>query len=618
LGFDSLAPALLAFIIFSLVAVVGPGLGIQRGLGAAVDPALVLPLGTALCAVAYWLSLVTVPGAFPTLLLLANLGAFWPRRPWRWAEGPRLRGAGPPFLAFVALLALTQYRWNRLDASGAFLLDPLVPFDTAFHVGLARELTIGYPPQLPGVAGFPVGYHLGTDLVRAAALRWAGVSPFDAIGRFDVTLHGLGLILVLRSVVSRMGARPLVVSLLPWTLLAGDFSFVFASLPSAHWWTDLLRGNLLLSLVLANPVVPALALTFGALSSWSRFEDEGNGRFLALAALQAAAVPFFKVFLGAHLLLGVGAVMVLRARSLRWAPLWVFAIPCGCATAALVLGQGGQTVDVAWAPFDLARVTRASLDLPPLSGFAFAAWAAAWLLASLGLRVFGLWPAVEAIRRGPTIAAILAVMALAAWPLGLLVRISAPEVLAGQKFVNDAGYLLEQGGPLLWIFTLTGIAALASWTRWPRAVAMAGAALAFPATLQFAVKKAGDEPDPLPAATVRAMRALERVSRPGDVVLQRPGARYPPAPVILIGRRVPYERFTPYLTQFAPRRALEERHRVVYQFFQTPDRGEAIAIARSLGARFLALYGRDRVRFDTDGLLEPVYEEPEARVYRLR
>jgi len=35
---------------------------------------------------------------------------------------------------------------------------------------------------------------------------------------------------------------------------------------------------------------------------------------------------------------------------------------------------------------------------------------------------------------------------------------------------------------------------------------------------------------------VRAMRALEAVSQPGEVVLQRPGARYPPAPVILIGR----------------------------------------------------------------------------------
>jgi hypothetical protein len=294
----------------------------------------------------------------------------------------------------------------------------------------------------------------------------------------------------------------------------------------------------------------------------------------------------------------------------------LFATPCALATAALVLGQGGQTVDVVLAPFDLARVTRSSLDLAPLSGLAFLPWAAGWTVASLGLRILGLGPAFAALRSG-TLAATLAAMALAGWPLGLLFRISAPEVLPGQKFVNDAGYLLEQSGPLLWIFALLGIADLAARTRFSSVVAGIAVALALPATVQFAAKKAVEPPDPLPAATVRAMRALEAASGPGDVVLQRPAARFPPAPVILIGRRVPYERYTPYLTQFATRASLEERHRVVHRFFQTSDRDEAIGIARSLGARFLALYGPDRIRFDPTGRIEPVHEEEEARVYRI-
>jgi hypothetical protein len=113
------------------------------------------------------------------------------------------------------------------------------------------------------------------------------------------------------------------------------------------------------------------------------------------------------------------------------------------------------------------------------------------------------------------------------------------------------------------------------------------------------------------------MRALEAVSRPGDVVLQRPGGRYPPAPVVLAGRRVTYERFTPYLTQFVPKAELEKRHVLVRDFFRTRDRAEALAIARSLGASYVALYGSDRVRFDAEGILEPVHEEPGARVYRI-
>jgi hypothetical protein len=87
--------------------------------------------------------------------------------------------------------------------------------------------------------------------------------------------------------------------------------------------------------------------------------------------------------------------------------------------------------------------------------------------------------------------------------------------------------------------------------------------------------------------------------------------------VILIGRRVPYERFTPWLTQFAPAPALEARHDVVYRFFHTSDTAEALAIARALGARYIALYGGDRLRFDSAGLLVPIYEENGARVYRL-
>ena len=87
---------------------------------------------------------------------------------------------------------------------------------------------------------------------------------------------------------------------------------------------------------------------------------------------------------------------------------------------------------------------------------------------------------------------------------------------------------------------------------------------------------------------------------------------------MLAGRRVPYERFTPWLTQFAPRDALEQRHERVFRFFRTHDRAEAMAIARALDARFVALYGADRLRFDAAGALEPVHEEGDVRILRIR
>ena len=460
-------------------------------------------------------------------------------------------------------------------------------------MGLVRELTLGYPPQVPGVSGFPLGYHLGTDLVRAAALRWAAVDPYDSVSRFDVTVFAIALLFAVRAAAARLGLSPTGVALAGWTLVATDFSFAFALNAQAHWWTDLLRGNLLLSLALANPVIPALALALGALVALSRAADgEGRGWWM-VAAVLAAAVPFFKVFLGAHLALGLLVALACTRRG-------GVAVACACvsmATLALAMGQGGRTVAVAFAPLDLVRISRESLGLAPLHGTRLFGFAVLWIAASLGLRLAGLPAAVRALRASNVIAPALAAMALAAWPLGLLFRVSAPEMLEGQKAVNDAAYLVEQGGPLLWLFTAGALARWMETRTVPRfAVLAAVALLALPSTAQFAIKKATEAPDPLPAPMVRAMRALAAVSRPGDIVLQRPGARYPPAPVILIGRRVPYERFTPWLTQFASAAELEARHEVVFRFFRTTDAEEAMSIARGLGARYVVLYGPDRLR----------------------
>ncbi|MET0555017.1 MAG: hypothetical protein ABW221_18385, partial [Vicinamibacteria bacterium] len=317
--------------------------------------------------------------------------------------------------------------------------------------------------------------------------------------------------------------------------------------------------------------------------------------------------------LGAHLLLGLGCAFLLRGRPLA---LVAVGAPAALATAALVLGQGGTTVDVALAPLDLVAATRATLGLAPLSGLALAGFALPWIAASLGVRALALPAAVRALRDGPWAGSALAAMALAAWPLGLRFRVAAPEWLPGQTVVNDAAYFVEQGGALLWIFVALALGAWpAARARW--AVHLA-ALLALPSTLQFAAKKALLPYDPVPAPRVRAVRAVEAVSRPGDVVLQRPGARYPPLPVVLAGRRVPYERFTPYLTQFVSREDAQRRHETVYRFFRTEDVGDAAAIARELGARFVCLYGSDRVRFDLAALADPVHEEPDARCYRVR
>ena len=111
-----------------------------------------------------------------------------------------------PFAVLVALFAATQYRVNRVAPDGSFLVDVGEHQDTALHVGLAFEPVAGYPPQVPGLAGVPLRYHVGAHLVRAAAVRWAGVHPYDLLNRLEITLWAAGLVLALRAVAQALEA----------------------------------------------------------------------------------------------------------------------------------------------------------------------------------------------------------------------------------------------------------------------------------------------------------------------------------------------------------------------------------------------------------------------------
>jgi hypothetical protein len=605
----------LAVMLFVVFAIVLPGVAIMRALRLPVEPSLVLPAGLVLSSVSYGVSLILgFYWLYPVVVIGLDLTLLRARRHRTSARGPSLKGVWPFFAIVVALLAVTQYGENRMTREGSFVLDSVLPEDAVFHVGLAQELAHEYPPQVPGLSGFTLDYHFGHPLIRAAMLRFAGISPWDALSRIDNTLAALALLLALRAVTATLGGASRAVTLIGFALIASDLSFLLAWNQEVRWWLGLCEGSYaIVSMTQSNAVIPALALSIGCVVAFARFHaGEGRG-WLVLAALLSAGVPFFKIFTAIHLGLGWSVAVLVSNRRRE---LVLFFLPTLAVMAFLALGSAGARVEIALDPLLSVHHARRSLGLAPLDGWDLIPWAGLWIVVGLGLRVCGLPEAWRALRSRAAPAVMLSVMALAGWPLGMLLRISPVE--SGHPY-NEALYFFEQSGVLLWIFTALALGRLGlhGVRNWVAGVLCALAAL--PTTAHFAWTKATQKPMRIPAEIVRGMEALSHDSRPGDVVLQRPLLmRFPPPPLVLARRRVPFTGVIPYFNQFVPRREVERRRSLVKLFFRISDDRRALEIARSLRATHVCLFGSDALAFDPRTIADPIFEAETVRVYRIR
>jgi len=604
----------LGFLLFVGLALVLPGLAVLRALRVRPEAALVLPTGLVACGVAALVASASGRSVlFPLLLLVADATLLATAFPFR-LRAPRLRALTTlaPVGALAAILLATRWWGNRVLPSGDFLVDSLNWQDVAFHVGLVRELSFAFPPQVPGLAGVPLSYHFGLDLVRSAALNFAGVDPYDALTRFDPLLWATALVLALRAVTALLGGGRVAVAAVGFTLLAGDFGFLWAGSPTPHYWIDHLRGNLFLAVVDANSSVPALAVLLAVVLALARRAAGGGRGYVVLATVLALALPGFKVFAAAHLALGLAvAFLIVPERRAVLLPL----LATVGVLAALVAVEG---------PGPMAVRTGSLLILPPVpawlgtlpAALGRPVWLLLWLCASLGLRLVGVPRAFGALRSPRAAPVALATMALSGWPLGLLFDVSALHRLPKERFFNEAGYFVEQGGALLWIFAVLTLDRLAR--RFGLPILVAAAAVAFPTTLQFVPHYWTKPPVVIPGPVLDAMKALERDSRPGDVVLQRPHPRWPPPPVVFASRRVPLTRIYPYLSQFLTPAEILDRQRALRDFFFATDPGAALLAARRFGATHAIAYEDDVLASGARAVLQPVFEDPAVRVYRIR
>lgn len=94
------------------------------------------------------------------------------------------------FLLLLAILAswlplyLLNFFFRNLTAAGQGAVTYFARIDVILHTSIAAELSHSIPPQLPWMAGLPLSYHVGMDLVASVLNRYTGLAVPDLVVRF--------------------------------------------------------------------------------------------------------------------------------------------------------------------------------------------------------------------------------------------------------------------------------------------------------------------------------------------------------------------------------------------------------------------------------------------------
>ena len=94
------------------------------------------------------------------------------------------------FLLLLAVFAswlplyFLSFLFRNLTTAGAGALTYFGVSDIVLHTSIAAELSHSIPPQVPSMAGLPLSYHVGMDLVAAVLNRYTGLAIPDLVVRF--------------------------------------------------------------------------------------------------------------------------------------------------------------------------------------------------------------------------------------------------------------------------------------------------------------------------------------------------------------------------------------------------------------------------------------------------
>lgn len=295
------------------------------------DLTLSLVLGMTVSSLLYWIAVyVGLPYLFALWPLLA-LTAYFYRRRKQWGDilGSRIPVnlshvllLGVIVLALIPLAALHMY-YRNLDLQPQGGMTFFLKRDAIFHLSMANELTHSIPPQAPFLAGQPLGYHHGMDLLVAMLSKSAGLSVLDLTVRFVPTLLVIIAVLAVFCF-SRIWLHSNYAAVLAafLVILGEDFSFIPGLLLGSRrvWSIQFFGVPTVHSLYHMNPMLPALGILFSGLFCLMRFCRTGRRAWSIQAAFLFAVLMEYKIFATGHVLVSLaiaGFIYLLLFRDAR-------------------------------------------------------------------------------------------------------------------------------------------------------------------------------------------------------------------------------------------------------------------------------------------------------------
>jgi len=525
------------------------------------DLSLSLILGMTISSLLYYLcGLLGVQGIFvlwPVGASAATIYRNW-RASRRWWETRYTVRCTHLFLMLVVLLCLAPlvmlpayYRNLALLPEGGmtFVDKPKV---TAFHLSIAHELTHSIPPQAPFLAGRPLGYHCGLDLLAAMLARTAGVSVLDSTVRFIPTFLLVATVLAVfcfaRLWLASEGWAALCALLV---ILGEDFSFVPGLLTGSDevWSAQFFGMPTIFSLYVMNPMLPAVGVLFGGLLCLAKYWRGSGRNWGILAAFLFAVAMEYKVFVTPHIVgaLGVaGLVYLLLFRDRRMLHVWALTLLMATPLVlhSVVGADAGSRVSIRvepW-PYVLEAVEQVGLLQTTLgrevdslfqgNDFSLLGMGAlvllalpAYLVGSLGVRVLGtptLFRGLFSPRANAGFRFFLSLFCILG-PLATLTLTVTPSGYPSSNEYNNAVWFYVQSKYVLWVLALEWIRETLARRRrqWQLATAVAVILLSLPSSLQFFWKMSSQQATALTSSELELVDSMGGHCTDGQVVQAR-------------------------------------------------------------------------------------------------